>query len=491
MKPKKFKLPTSFTTLMIITFAIAILTFIIPAGQYSYEEDGTTPIAGTYQPVESNPQGVWDVFAAPIHGFFNAIDIVIFVLVLGGCLGIVFETKAIDAGLSKVIIKLKGKERLMIPILMIICAIGGATYGMAEETIAFYPIIVPILLLAGYDVVTAVMVIFLGAGIGVAGGITNPFSVGIASNLAGLSIGDGIMHRLLLLFLYLIFGIAFVMRYAEKVKKNPEKSIVYDIKSVVEAPFSKLDENSIPELDRKRKSVLIVFSSIFLIMIVALIPWKEKFGIQFFNTIHDAIQATPGLGVLVGNIKPMGEWGFGELTVLFFIGTIMIGKLYSMKENEIVSLFIQGAKDLLSVALILGVAKGISIVMTDGLIMGTILNWGEHLLANLNSSFFAPIAYIFYIPLAFLIPSSSGLATATIPILAPLADFAGIGREYIVTAMQAGAETMNFFSPTQAVLVGALTLANIPYERWLKHIIPFVLGIILITTVVLTIVTII
>ena len=206
MNKKKFQLPTAFTTLLIITVGIAFLTFIIPAGEYSYNDDGT-PIVGTYEQVDSNPQGLWDIFSAPISGFFNAIDIIIFVLVLGGCLGIVFETKAIDAGLSKVVFSLKGREKLMIPILMTICAIGGATYGMAEETIAFYPIVVPILLLAGYDVVTAVMVIFLGAGIGVAGGITNPFSVGIASNLAGISIGDGIFHRLLLfsLLLFLVF----------------------------------------------------------------------------------------------------------------------------------------------------------------------------------------------------------------------------------------------------------------------------------------------
>ncbi|ARD47091.1 YfcC family protein [Sporosarcina sp. P33] len=490
MEKKKFQLPTAFTTLLIITAGIAILTFLIPAGQYSYNDDGS-PIVGTYEQVDANPQGLWDVFSAPINGFFNAVDIIIFVLVLGGCLGIVFETKAIDAGLSKVVFKLKGREKLMIPILMIICAIGGATYGMAEETIAFYPIVVPILLLAGYDVVTAVMVIFLGAGIGVAGGITNPFSVGIASNLAGISIGDGIFHRLLLFALFLVFGITFVMRYAAKVKKHPEKSIVYDIKSKVEEPFKKIDPDDVAELTGRRKAVLAVFGSFFLIMIVALIPWQDKFGISIFNTLHDTIQNIPVIGVALGHITPLGEWGFGELTALFFIGSIIIGKLYSYKEDEIVRLFLSGAKDLISVALILAVAKGISVVMTDGLIIGTILNFGEHLLANVSSSIVAPLAYILYIPLAFLIPSSSGLATATIPILAPLADFAGVGREYIVTAMQAGAETMNLFSPTQAVLVGALTLANIPYDRWLKHIIPFVLGIMLITIVVLTIVSII
>lgn len=487
MKKKQFKLPTAFTTLLIITIVIAALTFIIPAGEYEYNKDGS-PIANTYQQVENNPQGLWEVFHAPISGFVDAIDIIIFVLVLGGCLGIVFETKAIDAGLSKVIFKLKGREKLMIPILMTICAIGGATYGMAEETIAFYPIVIPILLMAGYDVVTAVMIIFLGAGVGVAGGITNPFSVGIASNLAGISIGEGIFHRALLWILYLSFAIIFVMRYAEKVKKDPKKSIVYDIKDKVEAPFKTMDEE-IPDLNIRRKWVLIIFASMFGIMILSLIPWKDKFGIHLFNDIHDFIHNIPIVGNVIGNIPAFGEWGFGELTVLFFIGAIIIALVYKLKEEQIVNLFISGSRDLLSVALILAVAKGISVIMADGLIMGTILNFGENLLSNVSGFIIAPLAYLFYIPMAFLIPSSSGLATATIPILSPLADFSGVGREFIVTAMQAGAETMNIFSPTQAVLIGALTLTQIPYERWLKHIIPFVIGIMVITITVLTIAT--
>ena len=158
-KCKKFKMPTSFTTIIILTIAVAVLTFIIPAGQYEYKEG--MPVAGTYQVVTSNPQGLWDILKAPIEGFRGAIDIILFVLVLGGCLGVLFETKAIDAALSKVVVKSKGREKMLIPIVMGICAIGGTTYGMAEETIAFYPILIPVLLTAGYDVVTGIMVVFL------------------------------------------------------------------------------------------------------------------------------------------------------------------------------------------------------------------------------------------------------------------------------------------------------------------------------------------
>lgn len=485
MKQKKFKMPSSITILLILTTLIAILTFIIPAGQYEYINN--TPQAGTYKAVEANPQGLWNILSAPITGFKQAIEVILFVLVLGGCLGVIFETKAIDAGLSGITKKFKGKEKLMLPIIMIICSIGGTTYGMAEETIAFYPIIMPILIAAGYDVVTGIMVIFLGAGVGIAGGLTNPFSVGIASNLAGISLADGILIRFILYIAYLTFAILFVMRYAEKVRKNPEKSIVYDIKEKVEKPFKKGDLEEVPEFTIRRKIAISIFGIMFLIMILGIIPWSAKFNIQIFENLHNYIKSIPFVGDIIGDVLPIGDWHFKEMTILFFIGSIIIGKVYGMNEGEIVRLFILGCKDILGVAITLAVAKGISVVMIDGLIIDTVLNFGETILSGISGTIFPAITYLIYIGLSFLIPSSSGLATATIPILAPLGEFIGVSKEYIVMACQAGAETMNFISPTQVVLIGALTLANVPYERWLKHILPFFLGIISITIIILTI----
>ena len=485
LKKKKFKMPTSFTTLLILTALVSVLTFIIPAGQYEYVNG--TPVAGTYKLVESNQQGIWDILQAPIKGFKGATDIILFILVLGGCLGVIFETKAIDAALAKVVIKLKGREKILIPILMTIFAIGGTTYGMSEETIAFYPIILPILLAAGYDVVTGVMIVFLGAGVGIAGGIVNPFSVGIGANLAEISLGDGILCRAILFVLFLLFAIAYVMHYSEKVRKNPENSIVYDLRDITNAPFDKNINENVPQFDSTRKKVILIFAFIFFIMILSIIPWGSKFGVHIFENLDKALHSVPILGVLIGHTIPIGDWYFSEMTMLFFIGTIIIGKISKYDEKKIVDLFLAGSKDLLSVALILGVAKGLSIIMTEGMIIDTILNFGESLLLNLKAEIFPAIAYILYIPASLLIPSSSGLQTATIPILAPLSDFIGIGREYIVMACQAGSETMNFISPTQAVLMGALTLTNIPYERWLKHILPFFIGIITITVVVLTV----
>ena len=484
-KCKKFKMPTSFTTIIILTIAVAVLTFIIPAGQYEYKEG--MPVAGTYQVVTSNPQGLWDILKAPIEGFRGAIDIILFVLVLGGCLGVLFETKAIDAALSKVVVKSKGREKMLIPIVMGICAIGGTTYGMAEETIAFYPILIPVLLTAGYDVVTGIMVEFLGAGVGIVGGISNPFSVGIGSNIAGISLGDGILTRLVLFIACFIFAVFFVMRYAEKVRKDPTKSIVYDIRDITNAPFEKNNTNEIIEFTPKRKKVITIFGCMFLLMIIAIIPWGSKFGVHIFEDFHEFLTGIPILGSILGHSIPLGDWFFTEMTMLFLAGAVLIGIVYGFNEKKIVDLFIYGAKDILSVALILGVAKGLSVIMTEGLIIDTVLHYGEMLLSNISGVIFPAIAYILYIPMSLLIPSSSGLHTATIPILAPLGDFLNVGREFIVMACQAGSETMNFISPTQAVLIGALTLANVPYERWLKHILPFFFGIIAITCSVLTV----
>lgn len=481
---KKFKMPTAFTTLIILTAVVALLTFLIPAGQYEYING--MPVSGTYQVVESNPQGLWDILKAPVEGFKGAIDVVLFVLVLGGCLGILFETQAIDAALGKVVRKLEGREKILIPIIMLICAIGGTTYGMAEETIAFYPILIPVLLAAGYDVVTGVMCVFLGAGVGIVGGIVNPFSVGIGSNLADISLGDGIICRLLLFLFCLSFAIIFVMHYAERVRKDPTCSIVYDIREITNAPFLK-GNGEVVAFTKKRKQSMTVFGLMFLVMIIAIIPWGSKFHIHIFESFHSFLSSIPILGNILGHSVPLGDWYFTEMTMLFLLGGVLIGKIYGYKEKKIVDLFIYGAKDILSVALVLGVAKGLSVVMTEGLIIDTVLHYGEMLLSHIAGWIFPAITYLIYIPMSLLIPSSSGLQTATIPILAPLSDFIHVGREFVVMACQAGSETMNFISPTQAVLIGALTLCNIPYERWLKHILPFFIGIILIVSFVLTI----
>ena len=280
IKKKKFEMPSSIAILILLTIALAILTHLIPAGEYTRVDN--VPIAGTYTVTEPNPQGIWDILAAPMEGFRGAIDIILFVFVLSGCLGILGKSRSLDAGLMYVINRLNGREKMMIPIVMIIASVGGTTFGFSEETIPFYPILIPMFMAMGYDAVSACMVLFLGAGAGIVGALINPFSVGIGSSVAGISLADGMLIRVVLYVAMVIASILFTMHYAEKVRKDPTKSVVYDMRSQIETHINKLNTEEMPEFTRQRKSILSVFAGAFVIMIIAIIPWADKFGIYIF-----------------------------------------------------------------------------------------------------------------------------------------------------------------------------------------------------------------
>jgi len=484
MAKKKFQMPTAYTILLSIIAVVAVLTWVVPAGEYDYLEGTKQPVPGTYKVVESNPQGLWEVINAPIHGFYEAKDIALFVLVIGGFLGIVMKTGAIDAGIGHVIKKLKGREKIMIPILMIIFASGGTSFGMAEETIAFYPLLIPVFLGAGYDVVTAVAVIMLGAGTGVLTSTVNPFATGIASGFAEISIGDGIGLRLLMMVCLLGFAIFYVMRYAEKVRNDPTKSLVYDMKKENEDFFLGKEEQETPELTGKRSIILWIFGGTFITMIIGVIPWSYKFGITIFEDINEFIIGLPVIGKALGGIVPLGDWWFGEMTVLFMVSAIIIGKVYGMEEKEITSVFVQGARDLLGVALIVGVSRGITIVMNAGGMTNTVLFWGEQALTGVGATAFAIISYLFYLPMSFLIPSTSGLATLSMPIMAPLGEFAGLDKSVVVTSYQSASGILNLLTPTSAVVMGGLAIARVPYSKWIKFIMPL-FGIFMVITMAL------
>lgn len=484
MSKKKFQMPTAYTILISIILAVAVLTWVIPAGQYDLVDPTSSkqqPIPGTYHVVESNPQGLWEIINAPISGFADANDIALFVLVIGGFLGVIMKTGAIDAGIGNIVRKLKGKEKLMIPILMIAFSLGGTSFGMAEETIAFYPLIIPVFIAAGYDTITAVSTVMLGAGIGVLNSTVNPFATGVASGFAGISIGDGIFFRLIMLTIQLTIAIIYVMKYAEKVKNDPTKSVVADLKEENEKHFLSHDsekQDEILELTPKRKIILCLFSLSFVVMVLGVIPWAYKFNVTIFESLNNAISSIPGIGSPVA----LGDWWFGEMTVLFLVSSVICGKVYGMKEKEIVSAFVAGARDLLGVALIVGVSRGISIVMDAGGMTQTVLFWGEQSLAGLGKIPFLIFTYIFYLPMSFLIPSTSGLATLSMPIMAPMGEFAGVAKNLVVTAYQSASGIMNLITPTSAVVMGGLTIARVDYTKWVKYITPL-LGLIFATTV--------
>jgi uncharacterized ion transporter superfamily protein YfcC len=271
---KKFKMPTAYTILFLIIVVVGILTWIVPAGAY---------VDGVYSQIDSNPQGLYDILAAPIAGFFDAVDIALFVLVIGGFVGIVLKTGAIDSAIGSIIKKLKGKEIMLIPILMLLFGIGGTTFGMAEETIAFYPILIPVFIAAGYDVVTAVAVVLLGAGLGVLASTVNPFATGTACAALELGLGEGMGLRALMFFVMEGIGITFVIKYAKKVKSDPSQSLVFSMKEDNEKHFLS-QETEVPEYNSKRKLVMGLFGLTFVIMVLGVIPWAYKFNVPVFGS---------------------------------------------------------------------------------------------------------------------------------------------------------------------------------------------------------------
>jgi len=470
-KKRGLKFPTSFTILAALIVVVAALTFIIPAGRYDVDAEGK-PIPGTYKEVPASPQRFTDIFLAPVNGtygiqngdgyvgayeegaLYGAINIAFFILMIGGFIGVTMKTGAIDAGIAAIVKRLGGNGKRLIPILMIVFLAGGTTYGMAEETLAFYPLIIAAMIALGFDAMTGVAVILLGAGIGTLASTTNPFATGIASGFAGVSIADGLISRLVILVVGGFLGIWWVRRYAEKVKKDPKASLVADMKEANEKHFLRTDEKiEAPELTTSRKVILVLFALAFVIMIVTVIPW-EDLGINRIATRW---------------------WYFAEFAALFLVFGIIIGIVGRMREEELVNNFIDGARDLLGVALVVGLARGITVVMNNGLITDTILNWCEGALASLSAVPFINAIFLLYLPLSFLIPSSSGLATVTMPIMAPLAGFADVPASAIVTAYQSASGLLNLITPTFAVVAGALAIGRISLAKWWRFAMPLVL----------------
>ncbi|MCP4166687.1 MAG: YfcC family protein [Chloroflexi bacterium] len=482
-KKKGFQFPTAYTVLFLLIILVVIATWFIPAGQYELTDEGE-PIPGTYHQVESNPQKIIsDGLMAPINGMFGikgedgsisvynfgelygAIDVALFVLIIGGFLAITMATGAIDAGIGKITTVFEGREKIMIAILMIVFALGGTSYGMAEETLAVYGLIIAVMIAAGYDSLVGVAVIMIGAGIGVLASTVNPFATGVASGFAGISIADGLVSRIFILIVGTLMGIIFVTRYAEKVKKDPTKSLVYDQREADRKHFLKgSGEKELPELNGMRITVLVLFLLAFLIMIFSVIPWND-------------------LGIPL----PQLNWWFGEFTALFLGFAILIGIVGRLGEKSTSEIFIDGARDMLGVALIIAVARGVSVIMSNGLIVDTVLSWAEAAVGGLGGVAFINITHLLYLPLGFLIPSSSGLATVTMPIMAPLADIAGVDRSLVVTAYQSASGMLNLINPTFAVVMGGLALARIRYDKWLRFVLPLLILLLILYAVVLSI----
>ncbi len=493
---KKVKFPTAHTILFVIAAVVCLLTWVIPAGQYdrlSYdeennvfviqsEEESTTSeatqetldrlsiqiplekftsgaiskpisIPDTYKTLEGNPQGVVGFIQAPLKGIMQSVDIILLVLIIGGLISVVNATKAFEAGIAWLSEKLKGKEFILIIMVTALIALGGTTFGLEEETIAFYPILIPIFLAAKYDALVCVASIYVGSSIGTLASTVNPFSTIIASDAAGINWTEGLNSRLIMLALGLILCIAYIIRYAHRVKKDSRHSLIYDQKKEIEKMFMGPVTSGTAKLNGKLKLVLIIFASTFLIMVYG--------------------------------VSQLGWW-FMEMTSVFLAGALLIGLIARINEKKFVTVFMSGAKDLLSVAFIIGIARGITVLMEDGQVSDSLLFYASELTSGMNKGFFINVTFILYNGLAFFIPSSSGMAVLTMPIMSPLADSVGIGREIMVNAYQFGVGLFKFISPT-GILLASLALVNVGYDKWLKFIMPLVIMLAVLAIVMLTI----
>ena len=446
---RNIKMPTAFTILFAIILVMVLLTWLVPAGSYDYTPDGE-PVAGSYHRVEQQGQSPVCVLTAPLEGLYEAIDIAAFILMVGGFLGVVTKTGALDAGIANIIRKLKGRESLLIPILMCAFALGGTTFGMAEETIAFYPLLLPVMLSAGYDAITAVAVILLGAGAGVLGSTVNPFATGIAAGFAGVSLGEGLVLRLIILTVSLAAAIVYVMRYGERVRAHPERSLLRRRGPSGIRRFVTAQVPDAAEMTPRRKAALVLFALTFAVMVYGVIPFADV-GVTFLPTLG---------------------WWFPQLSALFWVAAVVVGLVYGLSELDMVDGFVKGAGELLGVSFIIGISRGITVVMDDGGITDTILHWGETALTGAGSVAFVVVSYLIYLVLSFLIPSTSGLATLSMPIMAPLADFSGVSRELIITVFQSASGLVNLITPTSAVVMGALAIGRVPYHQWLRFLWP-------------------
>lgn len=453
----KIKFPSAYTILFLLTVVMAALTWVIPAGQYQMTENETlgrqVPLIGSYHLVDANPQGIIEILMAPVQGFYDpvsyvarAVDVALFVLVIGGFLAVVTRTGAIDAGINGSMARLKGREKWMIPLLMGLFALGGTVYGMAEETLPFYALMIPVMIAAGYDSIVGVAIIMIGAGIGCLGSTINPFATVIASNAAEINFMDGFGLRLAILVLGWLACVFYVMRYAEKVKRDPSLSVVAHQKEGNERHFLHGKEQKAPKLTPTRKLILTIFALTF--------------------------------GVMMWGVSA-GGWWMTELSALFIGASILVGLVGRLSEAELTDSFIRGAKDLLGVALIIAIARGLVVVMDNGNITHTILNYAEGLLSGMHQITFINAIYGIEAIMSLIVPSSSGLAVLSMPILAPLADFSGTSRELVVTAFQSASGLPNLVTPTSGIVMGGLAIGRVSYGAWLRFIGPLLAFLIL------------
>ncbi len=482
---KKLSFPSAITVLFIVLILAALLTYMVPAGKYAkmiYDADAnvfeiTSPsgevttmpptqetldtlgvtgsldkfldgslhkpvaIPGSYERVAQQPQGFFETIKSPVSGIYETIDIILFVFILGGIIGVLNHMGAFSAGIGALSKITKGKEFILIIFITTLIAAGGTTFGLAEETIALYPIMVPVFLAAGYDAITCIASIYLGSCIGTMFSTINPFSIGVASNAAGISMANGMGFRTVGLIGATALTIIYILIYAKKVKADPSKSLCYDQLQEHQKKYGIAGEA--PKFTGRMKLSLMIFGLTFAVLVWGLVSQ---------------------------------HWWFDSMTALFLGCSILLAFVTGIPEKDYVDQFIAGAGDLMGVALVVGVARAVNILLENGLVSDTILNFFSNSIAGINPVLFIVLMMLVFIVLGFFINSSSGLATLSIPIMAPLATAVGVNREVIISAYVFGQGLISFITPTGLILA-TLAMVDISFDKWLKFVMP-IMGII-------------
>ncbi|MFJ1566517.1 YfcC family protein [Streptomyces erythrochromogenes] len=466
---RRLRFPSAFTVLVAVTIIVWALTFVIPAGRYDTAPDGA-PIPGTYHAVDRSTDfldRLKDLFLSPVNGLYGVTDagtglttpgaegsfagaagVFLFILAVGAFITVTMRTGALDLGVARLAHRLRGHRTLLLVVLLTVFSLGGTTYGMAEETLGFYGLMVPLMLTLGYDRMVAAAVIMVGAGVGTLASTVNPFATGVASDSAGIGTGDGILLRLAMWACLTAIAAWYVVRYAGRVLADPSRSLtpVTDEDRVLASQ----GEEAAAALTGRHRAVLGVFAGTFLFMIFAVVPWADL-GITFL----------PALG-----------WYFPELAALFIVAAGVAGLVGGLGEQGTAEAITRGAGDFAGAAMIVMLARGVTVIMNNASVTDTILNGLQSAVSGTSHGVFGVLMLLVNIPLAFFVPSSSGHAALAMPILAPLADFAGVSRSLVVTAYQSASGWVNLITPTSAVVMGGLALARIRYDQYLRFIAP-------------------
>lgn len=461
---KQFKVPHVYAIIFALMVIFAVLTWIVPSGSYQRQEVNgrEVTVAGTYEQSEKTyideetgdevdlRQGVFDVLQAPTRGIQEAIEVVAFILIVGGSFQVITKTGAITSGMGRVVRRFKNKDILIIPIAMVLFALGGTSFGMAEETLPFFAIFMPIMMAMGFDSMTAFMVVFVGARTGYIASTINPFNVLIAQGILGIQGNPQLWLRMIAWVVLTAVAITWVVLYARRVKKNPESSITFedDIAKKVE---SAADESALDaEFTGRQKGVLAVFIA--------------------------------GMCLIIWGLVTQG-WYMNEISAVFLAMGLLAGVIAGFSQDVIAQEFVAGIADFAFSAIVVGLARGILVIASDGMIIDTILNALATGLGGIPAVLFTTLLYAVENLLAILVPSSSGLAALTAPIFGPLTELMGLNPEAAVWALSMGSATMSLICPTSAILVAGLGVCKIKLGQWWKTVWKFFLVVSLINIV--------